>query len=145
MTQPQRTAQYRTTKLGVVRVYSGHYSMPADVRVAMAVRPDTHVHALHEGQEAFATAPKSTAHASAEGTIAYACHSGAHAYADHKGATSIAMVDNAAAYASVNGTKAIATVRGARARRLGAGATLIQDEIQSVWPNDNRDPRIKFT
>ena len=133
----KRTEQYRTTKTGAVRVYSGTYTMPVEVRVAFACRAGVTVVAQYEGQEAFAVSDGSFAWAVAPHTISYACVSGAKAQAIGINTKSIAMADGARAYSRKVGATAFATVKGARAYQSDRSGIIVEDFIQSVFPRQS--------
>ena len=131
----KRTEQYRTTKTGAVRVYSGTYVMPVEVRVAFACRPGVTVIAEHQGQEAFAVSSGSVAQATAPFTVSYACADGAKALAIGMNTRAIAMASGARSYARKIGATAWATVAGAKAFKGDRSGVVVEDFIQSVFPN----------
>ena len=130
----KRTEQYRTTKTGAVRVYSGTYTMPVEVRVAMACRAGVTVVAQYEGQEVFAVSEGAIAIADSPYTTAYACTDGAKAQAIGINTKAIALADGARAYSRKVGATAFATVKGARAYQSDRSGTIVEDFIQSVFP-----------
>ena len=141
----KRTAAYRTNKLGVIRVYSGEFVMPVEVRVAFACRDGVTVIAEHEGQEAFAVSSGATAIANAPYSVSYACADGAKALAIGMNTRAIAMNNGARSYARKVGAAAFATVAGAKAFKSDRSGVVVEDFIQSVFPNQKSEIALGFS
>ena len=141
----KRTEQYRTNKLGVIRVYRGTYVMPADVKTAFACRQGVTVIAEHQGQEAFAVSIGSVAQAKSPYTTAYACVDGAKAQAIGMNTRAIAMASGARAYARKIGATAWATVVGAKSFQSDRSGVVAEDFIQSVFPNQKSEIALGYS
>ena len=141
----KRTAAYRTNKLGVIRVYSGTYVMPVEVRVAYACRAGVTVIAEHEDQEVFAVSDGSVAIANAPYSVSYACTDGAKALSIGMNTKAIAMAPGSRSYSRKIGAAAWATVAGAKAFKSDRSGVVVEDFIQSVFPRQEAPLALGFS
>ena len=109
--------------------------MPVEVRVAYACRPGVKVIAEHEDQEVFAVSSGSVAQATAPFTVSYACTDGAKALAIGMNTRAIAMAPGSRSYARKIGATAFSTVAGAKSFQSDRSGVVVEDFIQSVFPN----------